>query len=207
MASQAGLAGTGEEVGPGFSLEYRDITIAGDGVVLRPFVIGDVGRYVDAARDPEIARWSRLAPEWTTPTGARAYIASLPDLCAAGEKLDLAVSLPRSQQLIGHVALRNLEWTARRARLGIWLCGDVRGRGLSVPAVRAMVDWAFGTVALNRIDSDPEVDNRPSICMLEKAGFRLEGRMRAHAFAEGEHRDALLYARLAADPDPACAPS
>jgi RimJ/RimL family protein N-acetyltransferase len=35
-----------------------------------------------------------------------------------------------------------------------------------------------------------------------KAGFQLEGRVRAAEFADGEWRDGLLYSRLRTDPAP-----
>jgi ribosomal-protein-alanine N-acetyltransferase len=80
------------------------------------------------------------------------------------------------------------------AELGYWLAEPYWGRGIVTLAVGAMVEYAFGELGLQRVHAEPYAPNLASARVLEKAGFRLEGRMRASAFKDGRIVDQLLYA-------------
>jgi ribosomal-protein-alanine N-acetyltransferase len=80
------------------------------------------------------------------------------------------------------------------AELGYWLAEPYWGRGIVTLAVLAMVEYAFGELGLHRVHAEPYAPNLASARVLEKAGFRLEGRMRASAFKDGRIVDQLLYA-------------
>jgi len=82
------------------------------------------------------------------------------------------------------------------AELGYWLAEPYWGRGIVTRAVQALVGYAFGPLGLRRVHADPYAGNIASARVLEKAGFRLEGRMRASAFKDGQVVDQLLYAIL-----------
>ncbi len=83
------------------------------------------------------------------------------------------------------------------AELGYWLAEPYWGRGIATCAVRAMVEYAFGELALHRVHAEPFAPNLASARVLEKAGFSLEGRMRANAYKDGSVVDQLLYAIVA----------
>jgi ribosomal-protein-alanine N-acetyltransferase len=80
------------------------------------------------------------------------------------------------------------------AELGYWLAEPWWGRGITTLAVRAMVEYAFGELGLRRVHAEPFAPNLASARVLEKAGFSLEGRMRASAHKDGSTVDQLLYA-------------
>ncbi len=80
------------------------------------------------------------------------------------------------------------------AELGYWLAEPYWGRGIVTRAVRAMVQYAFEELGLRRVHAEPYASNRASVRVLEKAGFLLEGRLRASVFKDGKVLDQLLYA-------------
>jgi ribosomal-protein-alanine N-acetyltransferase len=80
------------------------------------------------------------------------------------------------------------------AELGYWLAEPWWGRGIMTLAVRAMVEYAFGELSLRRVHAAPFAHNLASARVLEKAGFSLEGRMRASAYKDGKTIDQWLYA-------------
>ena len=61
-------------------------------------------------------------------------------------------------------------------------------------AVAALTRWAFATFDLNRIYAEPFASNQSSARVLEKAGFVLEGRLRASIFKDDQRMDSFLYA-------------
>jgi ribosomal-protein-serine acetyltransferase len=66
-------------------------------------------------------------------------------------------------------------------------------------AVRAMLDHAFGTLGLNRVELHAQPENEASRYVAQRVGFREEGVQRqAQRFDDG-YRDLVLHAVLAED--------
>ena len=64
-----------------------------------------------------------------------------------------------------------------------------------------MVEYAFGTLNLNRIWLSCFADNARAIRAYEKVGFRREGVLRQEMYREGRYWDSLLMAILREDWD------
>jgi RimJ/RimL family protein N-acetyltransferase len=82
----------------------------------------------------------------------------------------------------------------RTAEIGYWLGRRYWGRGVITDAVRAATAYAFAELAMHRVFAVPFVHNAASSRVLEKARYRLEGRMRRSAVKDGEVLDQWLWA-------------
>jgi ribosomal-protein-alanine N-acetyltransferase len=83
------------------------------------------------------------------------------------------------------------------AEIGYWLGTPFWGRGIMTASLLAATRYAFDRHAdLRRIYAVPFVWSGASVRVLEKAGYRLEGRMRQSAIKDGKVTDQLLYAIL-----------
>ena len=89
---------------------------------------------------------------------------------------------------------RNAEMTG--LEVGYALAREAWGQGFASEAVRAMLDFGFGPLGAHRIFAFVSPENPPSGRVLEKLGFRLEGRLKKHLLKEGEWYDSVLYALL-----------
>ena len=85
------------------------------------------------------------------------------------------------------------------AEVGYWLGEQYWGRGIATRALMGFTEYAFDAYALERLFAVPLAANAASCCVLEKAGYRLEGRMRRSAVKDGVVQDQLLYATLRGD--------
>lgn len=103
-------------------------------------------------------------------------------------------------EMIGAVGADSLELGAsHRAEIGYWLARPYWGRGIMTDAVGAYVRHAFGELDLLRLTAHVLAFNVGSARVLEKNGFRLEGRLRKH-FRKGEAlHDALYFGLLRED--------
>jgi RimJ/RimL family protein N-acetyltransferase len=111
-----------------------------------------------------------------------------------------AFAIVHGDRLIGVIGLVPGEDVHRlTAELGYWLAEPYWGRGIVPEAVRAVVEHGFNELGFVRIFAEPYVGNSRSARVLEKAGFVLEGRLRAHVIKDGQIRDMLLYARVRDD--------
>jgi hypothetical protein len=86
--------------------------------------------------------------------------------------------------------------------IGIALVLEFRGRGIGWRAQAMIVDYLFGNTPAQRIQAGTQPENIDEQKSLLKAGFQLEGVVRAAEFRAAEWRDCLLYSRLRTDPQP-----
>ena len=108
-------------------------------------------------------------------------------------RTDFAIADP--QEAIGAIGVELQSADKRRsAEIGYWLAEPFWNRGIMTLAVQAMTDYAFAEFDLVRIYA-PVLDWNPaSARVLEKAGYRLEGRLRESVVKDGKLVDELLYA-------------
>lgn len=111
----------------------------------------------------------------------------------SSRELNLALCLARGGRHIGNLYLRDVDWVARHAEVHMFI-GDraFRGRGYGGDALGQMVAYAFGTLGLERLYLYVLADNIPAVRLYESRGFRIEGRMRRHAFKAGVFKDVLV---------------
>ncbi|MFH1674688.1 MAG: GNAT family N-acetyltransferase [Pseudomonadota bacterium] len=80
------------------------------------------------------------------------------------------------------------------AEIGCWLGEDYWRRGIATVALQAVTDWAIKTYSLVRVFAVPFARNRASCRVLEKVGYKLEGRLHCSATKDGKVIDQLMYA-------------
>jgi RimJ/RimL family protein N-acetyltransferase len=99
-------------------------------------------------------------------------------------------------------ALRDFGGPTKHWEIGIVLLPEWRGRGIGWRAQAMLCDYLFTHTPMQRIQAGTHPENIAEQKSLEKAGFRLEGVVRAAEFRAGQWRDGYLYSRLRDDPSP-----
>jgi RimJ/RimL family protein N-acetyltransferase len=94
---------------------------------------------------------------------------------------------------------------AKHWEIGIALLPEWRGRGIGWRAQAMICDYLFQHTPAQRIQAGTHPENIAEQRSLEKAGFTLEGIVRACEFRAGAWRDGYLYSRVRTDPAPATA--
>ena len=82
------------------------------------------------------------------------------------------------------------------AEVGYWIGEPYWGRGIATRVVVEFTRYAFKAYHLERLYAVPFASNTASCRVLEKAGYRLEGRMLRSAIKDGTVQDQCLYAIL-----------
>ncbi len=102
--------------------------------------------------------------------------------------------------LLGGVTLSNIRYGASRsALLGYWVGARFTRQGYGMASVRAMMAHAFETIELNRVVAACQPGNIASQKLLERCGFKREGRARDYLMINGAWRDHFIYALTASD--------
>lgn len=172
-----------------------------DGVVLlAPPTEADVDAITRACQDREIAQWVPV-PQPYGEQDARSFLANVADRgWESGAELTWGVREPDGT-LLGMVGLHRIE--LRTAEIGFWLAPWARHRGVMTRAVALVLDTALdpGGLDLLRVTWRAFVGNWPSRRVAWRAGFRVEGTLRAElVHRDGVRRDAWVGTVLRGDP-------
>ena len=97
--------------------------------------------------------------------------------------------------LVGGLTLSNVRrGVTQAAVLGYWLGQPFVRRGYMSNAVGAIVGYAFDELRLHRVEAATMPTNYPSIRVLERNGFRREGRAQRLLKINGVWEDHVLHA-------------
>jgi len=118
-------------------------------------------------------------------------------LTRRGSEVRCAVCLAETGQLVGMVSLTHIDHVHRHAEFHIMIGErESQNRGIGTAAARAMVRHGFFDLNLHRIYVTVLRENKSSIRMCEKAGFREEGTIRDGAYKHGRYHDLVLMGVL-----------
>jgi len=114
-----------------------------------------------------------------------------------------AIELKSDNNLIGTIDFNENDCEARAAEIGYQLGKAWWGNGYATEALRAVIDYCFENVGLNRLWADHNSLNVASGKVLLKAGMVHEGTFRQCYVRKGKLVDKLSYAILKEDWDAA----
>ncbi len=181
--------------------DFSRLRLATARLLLRPLRETDAHAVYAIRSDPEVMRYHSSGP-WTSLEPARALIARDTAAMACGEHLRLGLTLNEDgpdATLIGSCCLFHLDRANRRAEIGYELHRSVWGLGYMQEALQALLQFAFSSMTLNRIEADIHPDNLASARTLERLGFLREGLLRERWIVEGEVSDTAMYGLLQRD--------
>ncbi|MFC4060465.1 GNAT family N-acetyltransferase [Planomonospora corallina] len=150
----------------------------------------DVGTAVAANEEPWV-------PRTLEQTVAR-YEARKPD----PGNVPFTVASLDGGQVLGSGSVWGIDTLNRNAHLGLSLLPEARGHGYATDALRVLCDYAFRIRGLHRLGLETLATNAAMIATAERAGFRREGTLRAHAWVTGSFVDEVLFGLLASEFSP-----
>lgn len=101
-----------------------------------------------------------------------------------------------SGHLIGDLGIRFLEEGSRQAELGCTLNKNFHGKGYANEALTAVMNSLFLDLDFHRIFASIDPNNKASIKMMEKLGFRKEAHFKESLLLNGQWVDDVVFAIL-----------
>jgi RimJ/RimL family protein N-acetyltransferase len=103
----------------------------------------------------------------------------------------------------GSISVRWDFWERGGVDIGYWVAPWARGRGVATRSLRLATRWAIVERGAERVQLRADVDNAASRIVAERAGFRLDGVIRAARWnaRRGRRVDLALYSILPAELD------
>jgi RimJ/RimL family protein N-acetyltransferase len=102
-------------------------------------------------------------------------------------------------QVIGTCTLFHLDPANAKAELGYGLGSAHWGKGYMTEALIALLDFAFASLKLRRLEADVDPRNENSLRILDKLGFQREGLLRERWNVAGEIQDTVFCGLLSKD--------
>lgn len=173
------------------------VTLTTDRLLLRAVGPDDTEAVFAAAQDPALQRWISQFPSPYLREHAEAFTGRMvPDGWAGDSVYTFGVLLPEGT-LVGMLAVTRRGPGA--GEVGFWAVREHRGRGYLTEATLAAARWAFTSLGVDRLEWRAEVGNLPSRAVAERAGFTVEGVLRAGVDNKGVRRDCWVGSLLPSD--------
>ncbi|MEV4997793.1 GNAT family N-acetyltransferase [Streptomyces niveus] len=163
---------------------------------LRPLVPDDIDAVYAACQDPDVQRWTTIPSPYERQHAEHFIGRVVPDMWRAGTNFVFAVEPVGGGPLLASV---NAHSHSGVWAVGYWTVREHRGRGYTTEALRALTRWMFTELGADRVEWRAEAGNEGSRAVALKAGFVMEGTLRAALPMKGTTRDAWLGALLPSD--------
>jgi ribosomal-protein-alanine N-acetyltransferase len=141
--------------------------------------------------------WS--SPPMTDISDARQMLLNIQKNYRDGSALQLGIQRKKDQALMGTCTLHNLHLNSRRAEIGYALGRAYWRQGYMREALTVLIDYAFESFGLNRLEADIDPRNTASEKLLERLGFLKEGYLRQRWIVDGEVSDSVFFGLLRSD--------
>ncbi len=103
----------------------------------------------------------------------------------------------QTNAVIGACGFHTWYFEHRRAEIGYALNSDNhKGKGIMSEALKAVIDYGFKEMNLNRIEAFIGPKNEASLRLVQKLNFTKEGHLRQHYFKNNIIEDSLVFALL-----------
>lgn len=162
---------------------------------LRQICDEDVDDLFEMISDPEVAEFEYFYPV-SSKDQALKFIERYKEELNSKEEITWGLFLKESNQLIGTCCLGDFDEGARRAEIGYDISKSEWGKGYASEGVKAVVDFGFTKMNLNRIEAFITPGNDASVKVLEKFKFTREGLVRQRDLMKGKLVDGIIMAML-----------
>ena len=162
---------------------------------LRPSAITDVEAMFSMLSDEESMKYWSDPPISSMEEAVQVLMKDL-DSDAKGNSMCWAVTHKDQNEMIGKVILFLYSEKNQRAEIGYLMNRKYWRQGVMQQALGAVIDFAFTTLNLHRIEADVDTENAPSLGLLEKLGFEREGLFRDRWRVYDEWQDSVMLALI-----------
>lgn len=180
-------------------MNQTELLLQTDRLFLRPLSSDDDAALSVIAGAREIADTTISVPHPLTLAIARDWIRRENAAMRSGSAIVLVIRKRHAAELLGLIALRNVELEHACAELSFWLTAAVQHQGYATEAAEAIIQHGFGTLGLNRIDAYQMVRNSSSERVLTRLRFHPEGILRERVRKWGVFEDVRMWSLLHSD--------
>jgi [ribosomal protein S5]-alanine N-acetyltransferase len=182
---------------PDTSWRHAMPVLSTDGLVLREIRQDDASSLLAMLATDDVGRFMSPLPPTLDSFGR--FVAWNTEQRRAGQSVCFVVVPEGIGSPVGVFQMRSLEHAFVTAEWGFALGSPFWGTGLFASAARLVLDFAFGTLGVQRLEARACAENRRGNGALRKLGATPEGVLRRSFLWHGEYHDQVLWSLLDSD--------
>ncbi|MGN4125973.1 GNAT family N-acetyltransferase [Lysinibacillus sphaericus] len=148
--------------------------------------------------DPDVTKFMNIS-NFTHEHQAKEMIELLNELALDHKAIRFTIIETASNEIIGSCGFNSIDFENARAEIGYDIAKAYWGKGYAPEGIMALINYAFTTLAFNRIEAKVEPGNVNSIKVLEKLHFTFEGTLRQYEKSDEVFQDIHSYSLLRSD--------
>ncbi|MFD3270089.1 GNAT family N-acetyltransferase [Paenibacillus dendritiformis] len=148
--------------------------------------------------DPEVTKFMNINC-FTDENQAKDMIKLLDELSQDNKAIRFSIIEMESNEIIGSCGYNSIDFENAKAEIGYDIAKAFWGRGYASEAICSLLDYAFSSLKLNRIEAKVEPENVNSVKVLQKLNFTFEGTLRQYEQVNGKFNDLNMYSKLRTD--------
>lgn len=150
---------------------------------------------IDNDRD-YLKEWLPFVESTKQVSDTEAFIKSIINNTA---KRDLIYSIWYKEEFAGLIGFKDTDWVNRKTEIGYWLAKKMQGKGIISSSVQKLINYAFKSQKLNRIQIKVADKNFKSESIPIRLGFTFEGVERDGELHGKKYMNSKVYSLLKAD--------
>ncbi|MBH5317262.1 GNAT family N-acetyltransferase [Paenibacillus sp. GSMTC-2017] len=99
-------------------------------------------------------------------------------------------------EIVGVAGFNSINWSNKTAYIGYWLGEEFQGNGIMTKVAKALSEYAFSELNLNKVEIRVAVGNKKSSSIPERLNFVNEGRIRQAEWLYDHYVDHIVYGIL-----------
>jgi len=170
-------------------------------LLLRQMVKSDAEALVAILHGEGVSRWLLNNLEQVTLKDEQNYVRAMRRQFEKGQRIDWIICDRITGEPMGNIGISRspMERMHNKASAGFMLGRAYWGKGYMTEAFGAVLDYAFGTLGLNRVSAGHFEGNVASGRVQQKCGLLYEGTHRRALLKNGTYYDELMYAIVRED--------
>ncbi len=164
-------------------------------ITLRQFTDSDLENVYSGLSHPEVIKYYGVS--YDTLEATKEQMKWFADLEANEKGIWWAACLKTNGRFIGGGGLNDLSKEHRKAEIGFWLLPEYWGNGFMGEAMPLILNYAFDTIGLHRIEGYVDTENQNCKKALSKLNFNFEGTMKDCEIKNGKFVSVDIYAKFA----------
>ena len=186
-----------------YSYKKASRSLEGDRIILRPPEYGDWKQWSDQ-RKKDMAYLKPWEPSWSPNDLERSSflrrVRAFEKLMINDEAYPFLIFEKNKEKLIGELNINNIQrGVLQSCSVGYWIAQNKMGLGFMTESITLIKEFIFNELGLHRIEAACLESNDPSLNVLKKNGFILEGKARKLIKINGKWQDHLVLSCLEND--------
>lgn len=157
----------------------------------------DIFKTIDSQRE-YLGKWLPFVAVTKELKDTENYVNSV--ISAPKDKFEYVFTIRHLNEFIGIIGYKDTDKANKKTEIGYWLSEKFQKKGIVTKSVDKLCDFAFKEQGLNRVQIKCAVENKRSINIPKKLGFKFEGIERNGELLTGNvFTDLEVYSKLKID--------